>query len=258
MRKTALVTGASIGFGVEFAKNFARDGHNVVIVARSSDKLNELAAEIRSEFGVEVYPIAKDLSDMRQVQSLFDDLQSQNIQIDFLVNNAGFGDFKDFLAADYRRIEQMIDLNIKSLTKMSHLFAKPMVERGFGKILQVASTAAFQPGPGMAVYFATKAYVLFLSEAMSDELRNTGVSVTTLCPGASETGFQAAAELQESKLVKGKKLPGAKPVADFGYRAMMNNKLTVVHGFANWIGVQSVRVFPRKWVLAIVRRVQSA
>lgn len=257
MKRTALITGASLGFGVEFAKNFAKDGHNLVLVARSVDKLKALSAEIQSQYGVEVLVMGKDLSKMEQVQSIYDELQAKKIHIDYLVNNAGFGDFAYFHQADYTKLEQMIDLNIKALTKLSHLFVKPMVAKGYGKIMNVASTAAFQPGPTMAVYYATKAYVLYLGEAMKNELEGTGVSVTTLCPGASETGFQNAADLHESKLVKGKKLPTAKEVADFGYKAMMRGEMTVIHGTMNWINAQASRFMPRNWVLKVVRMVQE-
>jgi uncharacterized protein len=257
MKKTALITGASLGLGLEFAKNFARDGHNLVLVARSLNKLEAIAADIRQQYGVTVTVMGKDLSNMDEVQSVYDTLQAQGIHIDYLVNNAGFGDFAYFHEAEYAKLENMIDLNIKSLTKLSHLFVKPMLAKKYGKIMNVASTAAFQPGPTMAVYYATKAYVLYLGEAMSNELEGTGVTVTMLCPGATETGFQAAADLGESKLVKGKKLPTAQEVADYGYRHMMKGSMTVVHGLMNRINALAPRFLPRKLVLKVVRMVQE-
>lgn len=257
MKKTALVTGASLGFGVEFARNFAKDGIHLVLVARSADKLNALAEELRQQYQIDVLVMVKDLSKMDEVQNIYDTLQSKGIHIDYLVNNAGFGDFAHFINADYAKLENMIDLNIKSLTKLSHLFVKPMVAKGAGRIMNVASTAAFQPGPNMAVYFATKAYVLSLGEAIGNELEGTGVTITTLCPGASETGFQSAADLHESKLVKGKKLPTAKEVADYGYQQMMKGSHTVIPGFMNWMNAQAARFLPRQWVLKVVRMVQD-
>ncbi len=257
MKRTALITGASSGFGLEFARNFAKDGHGVVLVARSADKLEQLATELRSQYQVPVWVMPCDLSRMEAIEALYADLQKQEIQIDFLVNNAGFGDFAFFHEADWQKIEQMIDLNIKALTKLSHLFAKEMKARGFGRILQVASTAAFQPGPLMAVYFATKAYVLYLGEAMNNELQGTGVSVTNLCPGPAETGFQQVADLADSKLIKGKKIPSAKEIADEGYKHLMKGSMTVIPGLANKIGANMVRFVPRKWVLSIVRKVQE-
>jgi uncharacterized protein len=257
MKKTALITGASLGLGLEFAKNFAQDGHNLVLVARSLNKLEALAAELRQQYGVTVTVMGKDLSSMDAVQSVYDTLQAQGIHIDYLVNNAGFGDFAYFHAADLGKLESMIDLNIKALTRLSHLFVQPMIARKYGKIMNIASTAAFQPGPTMAVYYATKAYVLYLGEAMSNELEGTGVTVTTLCPGATETGFQSAADLGESKLVKGKTLPTAKAVADFGYKHMMKGSMTVIHGLMNSINALAPRFLPRKWVLKVVRMVQE-
>jgi uncharacterized protein len=254
---TALITGASGGIGLEFAKIFAANKNNLVIVARSEQKLSQLADEIRKEFGVTVKVIAADLCDMNAVEEIYNTCKAEDIQIDYLVNNAGFGDFGFFIESDWKKTEQMIDLNIKSLTYMSRLFAPEMVAKKSGKILNVASTAAFQPGPTMAVYYATKSYVLFLSEAMSNELKGTGVTVTCLCPGATVSGFQVAAAMEESALVKGKKLPTSKEVALFGYKAMMKGKLTVIHGVMNYIMANSIRFTPRSWVLPIVRKVQG-
>lgn len=257
MRQTALITGASSGFGVEFARLFARDGHNLILVARSTHKMEKLAQELRLQFQADVLVVGKDLSQMDQVQQLHDELQQKEIVVDYLVNNAGLGDFGYFHEASWNKLEQMIDLNIKALTKLSQLLVKPMVAKGSGRIMHVASTAAFQPGPTMAVYYATKAYVLYLGEAMSNELAGTGVTVTTFCPGATDTDFQRSAEMQQSKLVKGKKLPGAKEVAAFGYKHMMKGSLTVIPGLMNWINAQASRFLPRKAVLKIVRSVQE-
>lgn len=254
---TALITGASSGIGLEFAKTFAAAKHNLVLVARSEGKLKDLAAELQKKFSISVKIIAADLSNMEAVQKVYDTCQTENIQIDYLVNNAGFGDFGFFIENDWAKTEQMIDLNVKSLTKMCRLFIPDMVKRKSGKVLNVASTAAFQPGPTMAVYYATKSYVLFLSEAIYNELQGTGVNITCLCPGATETGFQNAAAMGESNLVKGKKLPTAEEVAAFGYKSMMKNKMTVIHGVYNYIMANSVRFTPRKIVLRIVRKVQG-
>jgi uncharacterized protein len=153
--------------------------------------------------------------------------------------------------------EQMIDVNVKSLTKMCRLFIPDMVNRKSGKVLNVASTASFQPGPTMAVYYATKSYVLFFSEAIYNELQGTGVSVTCLCPGPTESGFKEVASLEESNLFKGKKLPTSKEVAEFGYKAMMKNKMTVIHGFMNTLMATSIRFTPRKIALWVVRKIQD-
>jgi uncharacterized protein len=254
---TALITGASSGIGLEFAKTFAAAKNNLVLVARSEGKLNVIANELKISHNISVKVITADLSNMDEVQKVYDTCKTENISIDYLVNNAGFGDFGFFIESDWDKTAQMIDLNIKSLTKMCRLFIPGMVLRKAGKIMNIASTAAFQPGPTMAVYYATKSYVLFFSEAIYNELQGTGVSVTCLCPGATESGFQQAAALEESKLVKGKKLPTSKEVAEFGYKAMMKNKMTVIHGLMNTIMATSIRFTPRKLALAIVRKIQE-
>jgi uncharacterized protein len=254
---TALITGASNGIGLEFAKVFAANKSNLVLVARSQDKLQQIAQQLQKEYSIVVQIIVADLSKMEQVNMVYDTCKKQQITIDYLVNNAGFGDFGFFVESDWHKTEQMIDLNIKSLTLLSRLFGADMVAQKSGKILNVASTAAFQPGPTMAVYFATKSYVLFLSEAMSNELEGTGVTVTCLCPGATESGFQAAAAMEESAMVKGKKLPTSAEVALFGYKAMMKGKRMVIHGLLNTIMATSIRITPRGLVLKIVRKIQG-
>lgn len=205
--------------------------------------------------GVKV--IAADLSKMDEVQMVYDACKADHIEIEYLVNNAGFGDFGFFAEGDWAKTEQMIDLNIKSLTKLCRLYIPDMIARKSGKVLNVASTAAFQPGPTMAVYYASKSYVLFLSEALYNELKGTGVNVTCLCPGPTESGFIQVASMAESNLFKNKKVPSSAKVAEFGYRAMMKNKMTVIHGFFNYLMANASRFAPRKLVLAIARKVQG-
>lgn len=253
--KTALITGASSGIGLEFARVFAPHKNNLVLVARRKDKLDELADELRSRHGVTVKVIAADLSNMDEVQNIYDLCRDNSIEIEYLVNNAGFGDFTHFADSDWDTTEKMIDLNIKALTKLCRLFIPDMLKRKSGKILNVASTAAFQPGPNMAVYFASKSYVLFLSEALYSELKGTGVGVTCLCPGPTESGFLAVASMEDSTLFKDKKIPSSKEVAEFGYNAMMKNKMTVIHGLINNIMATASSFAPRKLVLAIVKKV---
>lgn len=254
---TALITGASNGIGLELAKQFAADNINVVLVARSQSKLAELALELESKYKIKTYVVAKDLGQPGAAAEVYNWCGSQGIAIDYLVNNAGFGDFGFFHESDWTKQEQMIALNITTLTHLTHLFLPAMVQRGFGKILNVASTAAFQPGPTMSVYYATKAYVLSFSEAISNELEGKGVTVTALCPGATESGFQSAAAMEESKLVKGKKLPTSAEVAAYGYRAMKKGKVVAIHGFMNAILATSIRFTPRPLVRKIVRSMQD-
>ena len=254
---TALITGASSGIGFELAKEFAKHKHNLVLTARSEERLNSLANELRTKHGITVHVLAKDLGNIKEVDELYGYTQFQNLQIDFLVNNAGFGDYAYFYEAEWGKLNSMLDLNIKALTRLSWLYVKDMISRQSGRIMNVASTAAFQPGPTMAVYYATKSYVLLLSEAMANELEGKGVTVTALCPGATESGFQQAADLHESKLVKGKKLPSSAEVAAFGYTAMMKGQKVAIHGFMNYLLAQAPRFFPRNMVTKVVRSMQE-
>ncbi len=257
MKNTALITGASNGIGLELAKVHAAKGGDLVLVARNKSKLDELKAELENQYKISVYTIGKDLSLCNAAQEVFDETKKQNIQIDYLINNAGFGDFGMFIETDWDKEEKMINLNITTLTQFSKLYLQEMVKRKSGKIMNVASTAAFQSGPTMAVYYATKAYVLSFSEAIDNEVRDKGITVTTLCPGATESGFQSAAAMEESKLVKGKKLPTSKEVAEYGYRAMIKGKTVAIHGLMNWILANSVRFTPRAWVVKITRSIQD-
>ena len=253
----ALITGASNGIGLELAKIHASKGGDLVLVARNKARLEELKFELENRYKVKVHTIGKDLSAINAAKEVYDETMQHNLRIDYLINNAGFGDFGMFAETEWNKELQMINLNITTLTHFTKLYLQDMVKRKSGKIMNVASTAAFQSGPTMAVYFATKAYVLSFSEAVDNEVRNQGVSITTLCPGATESGFQAAAAMEESNLVKGKKLPSSKEVAEYGYRAMMQGQTVAIHGMMNWILANSVRFIPRAWVVKITRKLQD-
>lgn len=257
MNKTALITGASSGIGLELARIFAKNKTNLVLVARSGDKLKALSDELIKSAGVKVKVIPADLSILKNCESLVDELKNENITIDYLINNAGFGTSGFFTDTDLQKEIEMINLNITALTYLTKIFAKEMKLRGSGKILNVSSTAAFQPGPLMAVYYATKAYVQSFSEALANELKGTGVTVTALCPGPTASGFQSAANINNVRLVKGRKLPTSAEVALFGYKAMMNGKTVAVHGLMNKIVVQFVRFVPRKIITSVVRKIQE-
>lgn len=257
MKKTALITGASGGIGLELARVHASKGDDLVLIARNQVKLEALKTELETEYNTEVLIIAKDLSIPNAAQDIYNETMQKGIQIDFLINNAGFGDFGMFYETDWNKEHQMIELNITALTQFTKLYLQDMVKRNSGKIMNIASTASFQPGPTMAIYYATKAYVLHFSEAIANELKDKNVTVTALCPGATESGFQAVAEMEESKLVKGKKLPSSKEVAKYGYKAMMKGKTVAIHGFMNAVLANSVRFMPRKMVTAITRNVQD-
>jgi short-subunit dehydrogenase len=254
MKNTALITGASNGIGLELAKIHASKGGDLVLVARNKSKLDELKSELEKQFGVSVYTIGKDLSAIDAAQKVYEETNKQNIQIDYLINNAGFGDFGMLEESDWNKQLDMINLNITTLTHFTKLYLQDMVKRRSGKIMNVASTAAFQPGPTMSVYCATKAYVLSFTEAVSNEVSNKGITVTALCPGATETGFQAAGGLDESELFKGKKLPTAKEVAEYGYKSMIKGKTVAIHGIMNNIMSTSIRFIPRALVLKVSRK----
>lgn len=256
MNKTALITGASSGIGFELAKIHASKGDNLVLVARSIDKLNQLKTEIESQFKVNVYNIEKDLSVINSPLEVYEEIKQNNIQIDYLINNAGFGDIGNFSNTRWEKELRMINLNITALTQLTKLFLNDMLVRKQGKIMNVASTASFQPGPMMAVYFATKSYVLHLTEAINAEVKGSGVSLTALCPGPTESGFQAAAEIEQNMLFN-KKNPTSKEVAEYGYKSMMNGKAVAIHGFKNYLLANSVRFTPRNWVVAITKKMQE-
>ncbi len=257
MNNIALITGASNGIGLELAKIFAANGVNLLLVARSKEKMESLAKELTTAHKVTVDVLCLDLSNYQTAKEIFDYCNTKNYYVQYLINNAGFGDFGMFANSNWQKQEQMINLNITTLTYLTRLFLPGMIANKNGKILNVASTAAFQPGPTMSVYYATKAYVLHFSEAIANELENTGVTVTALCPGATESGFQSLAAMEESKLVKGKKLPTAKEVAAYGYQSLMKGKKVAIHGFMNYLLAQSPRFTPRNLVLKIVRLMQD-
>ena len=251
--QTALVTGASFGLGAEFARLFARDKYNLVLVARSGSKLSELAEELRQQHGVTVKTIALDLGLPQSSQNLFDETHSSGIHVDTLVNNAGYGLSGLFADMPVEDCYGQIQLNVAAVTLLTRLYLGPMLERRSGRIMNVASTAAFQPGPRMAVYYATKAYVLSFTEAIADELRNTGVNVTCFCPGATLTEFQKRAQTENSRLFRQLSPMDAKTVAGLGYRALIEGKTLAIPGLVNWLVAESVRFAPRKMVTAISR-----
>lgn len=255
--KMALVTGASGGIGYEFAHVLARNGYDLVITARNEKKLHEAADFFVKKYGVTVVVIACDLSENSAPQSLFDEIQKKSIAIEVLVNNAGFGDFGPFYQADWNKNHAMIELNIKAVTELTWLFLPDMVKNKSGRIVNVASTAAFQAGPLMSVYYATKAYVLSFSEAIAYELKDTGVTVTALCPGPTESGFPAAANLDNSGLFKGKKMPSAREVAEYGYKAMTQGKVIAIQGILNRIATFFVKLAPRSLARSVVYQIQK-
>ena len=247
---TVLITGASGGIGYELARLFARDHHHLVLVARSADKLAQVAQELQAT-GVSVKTIALDLGQTVAPRFLFDQLQG--MAVDILINNAGFGCYGDFAQMPREEIIGQINLNVTALTELTRLFLPAMIARRSGRIMNVASTAGFQPGPLMAVYYATKAYVISFSEAIANELQHSGVTVTCFCPGATHTGFAKRSGTEKARLFKQFGAMSAERVAQEGYRAVMEGRTLAISGVHNWLVAQSSRFAPRRMITAISR-----
>jgi short-subunit dehydrogenase len=254
----ALITGASRGIGLELAKECAKHGHDVVLVARRQDALEAAAGLIEGKYGVRAIVVRADLSDPAAPVEILAEIIEQQIEVHMLINNAGFGLGGEFLETDIEREIEMIQVNVIALTHLTKLFTPSMVKRRSGRIMNVASTAAFQPGPLMAVYYATKAYVLSFSEAIAEELRNTGVTVTALCPGATATDFAETAQISNTRLFQKLGVASASDVARYGYKAMMRGDRVAIPGWRDKLMIQSERLAPRSVVTAIVRKVQES
>jgi uncharacterized protein len=248
--KTVLITGASGGIGQALASHFAADGYHVVLAARSVGKLEATAADLAKRHGVRTTVIGADLEATNGAEALHAAVRAHGIRIDALVNNAGYGLFGEFADTKLEAELAMMQLNMTSLVTLSKLFLPDLIERR-GQLLNVASTAAFQPGPYMAVYYATKSFVLSFSEAIAQELGNK-VQVMALCPGPTASGFQDKAAMNHSALVKGKKLPTAQEVAASAYAALQSGSRVYVPGVMNWLMAQSIRFTPRRVVTWLV------
>ncbi len=257
--KTALITGASGGIGYELALQLAADGYQLVVVARNSQRLQRIASEITGKFKVPVHIIEMDLSEMDAPQRLFEEVQTLGIQIDVLVNNAGFGVYGSYLETNGETELRMIDLNMRTLTDLTKRFVPGMVRRGTGGILNVASTGAFQPGPLMSVYFATKAYVLSYTEALANEMQGTGVVVSVLCPGMTKTEFFIAPAFSDQKQNVNlqrveRMMMDASAVATIGYRGFKKGKRVIIPGLLNKLLAITSKLSPRGFVLAVSRK----
>jgi short-subunit dehydrogenase len=246
-----LLTGASSGIGLELARVFAREGRSLVLVARTGERLKALSVELENSFGVKTEIIEADLALPEAPQLVYQHCKARNITVDCLVNNAGFGDHARFEDCDWEKQQRMIAVNITALVLLTRLFLPRMVQSGSGRILNVSSLAAFQPGPSMSVYCATKSFVLSFSEALRFELLGTGVSVTTLCPGPTESGFVDVANMQGIRLFQDRKVPSSRDVAEYAYRALVSRKSVAIHGSLNRVAALLSGCFPRNWVLRI-------
>ncbi len=257
MKDCALITGASGGLGLEFAKLFAKDKTDVLLVARNGKKLEELKIGLERDYGAIAHIYPADLTEEASADKIYDFAKGLGLNVCALVNNAGFGDYGAYAETDWRRQSDMVKLNVTALMHLTRLFLPDMLKNGAGGILNVASIAAFQPGPLMSVYYATKAFVLSFSEALARETKNSGVTVTALCPGPIYTGFEEAASLQKSGLFKNVKPTSPEKVAAFGYKKFKKGKAVAVHGLSNRFMVFSTRLVSRATVRNVVYKIMK-
>ncbi len=251
-KKTALVTGASSGIGAELARIHAEHGGNLIVVARRRERLESLKTELETAHGVRVHVLPKDLTQAEAPQQIYDEVRSLGVPVDYLVNNSGFGYRGFFHKQDWAINEAMIKLNIVALAALTRLFVPDMVARRSGRILNLGSMAGFLPGPLNSIYYASKAFVLSLSEALADELRHTGVTVTVLCPGPTESEFTCTAQMSDVNLTG--TLASARQVAEAGYEAMLKGKTVVVPSVLNKVIIHGLlRLSPRQLSTRISR-----
>ncbi|MFB6306944.1 MAG: SDR family NAD(P)-dependent oxidoreductase [Flavobacteriales bacterium] len=258
MNKPALITGASSGIGYQLAELCAADKHDLILVARRIKELDELKEKLEKKYAIQIKTISKDLSLPSSPSEIHEILLEEGIVPEILINNAGFGDFSDFKNTDPTTNDNMIRVNVLALTQLTRFFIEDMIKNKKGGILNVASTASFQPGPLMSVYYASKSYVLSFSEALAEELKNTGISVTALCPGPTETEFQETAGMEKSKLFKRLSVMSPAKVAQIGYKGLKKGKRVVIPGSMNKMLTTSIRFTPRSIVSKIVKRMQES
>lgn len=258
MKNVALITGASSGIGKELARIHASYNNDLVLVARREDKLNELKEDLETTYKVKVVTISKDLSLSNSAKEIYEEVKALDIQVDYLINNAGFGLVGEFASLPWEKQEQMINLNLTVLTHLTHLYVNDFKKRNKGKILNTSSTVSLVPGPLQAVYFASKAYVTSFSNAISEELSNTNITVTNLMPGATKTEFGESSGMDKTLLYKG--AADVKDVAKDGYDAMINGKIEVISGLALYLKIMNffIPFTPKKLLLKIIRKMQES
>ncbi|NDF15944.1 SDR family oxidoreductase [bacterium] len=249
-----LITGASKGIGRELAREAARSGQSVILVARDRAGLESLAAELTGTYSVQAEVLIEDLSKEGAAARVFEAVQAKGLHVENLINNAGFGLYGELLSLDPQQDRDMLQVNMITLTEMTRLFAGPMVKSGRGRIMNVASTAAFQPGPLMSTYYASKSFVLSLSEALANELEPRSVTVTALCPGATPTGFQERSSLKSSMILNKGIMTSAPYVAKIGFESMMKGRRVVIPGLLHCFMAWSTRFLPRRLLVDVSRR----
>jgi short-subunit dehydrogenase len=256
-KSTVLITGASSGIGYDLAEIFAKNGFNLILVSRSLDKLQELSTTLSQSYDIKVTVIPKDLSTLNSANELFSEVLKKGLSVDILINNAGFGMYGPFNENNSETLQEMMILNMITLTHLTRLFLPSMLKNKSGRILNVASIAAFQPGPNFAVYSATKSYVLSFTEAIAEELEDTGVSISVLCPGITKTQFMQRSEMKASALLNAMAMSSNR-VAQLGYNGLMAGERVIVTGTANKMSINLPRFLPRRIVTKISKKILSA
>lgn len=256
-RSLAIVTGASAGLGVDFARLLAADKHDLLLVARRMERMEQLAAELHKDHGIKAHCLSVDLNESAAAETVSEYLKKHHLHADVLINNAGFGAMGQFVDIDLQEQLRMMQVNMTALVHLTGLILPGMISRGKGRVMNVASTAAFQPGPRMAMYYATKAFVLSFSEAVHHEIRKTGVTVTCLCPGPTPTEFQQAAKMEKTRMFNSRMMIDSATVARVGYQAMKKGKRLVIPGNLTKVLAFSTRLAPRSLVLKVAERMQK-
>lgn len=257
MTSTALITGASSGIGLELSLVFAQNKFDLILVARSKEPLQKLKNELEEKYKIKAWVFNYDLGILENCEKLFQDIQREKIEVTHLVNNAGFGQLGNFKNSNWEKTNAMIQLNIASLTYLTHLFLPQFLKQEQVSILNLSSIASFMPGPNMAVYYATKAYVQSFSEALAEELSGTSITVTSLCPGPTKSGFAQAANISKQSPLFNSSIPTSKEVALYAFRLVKNKRRIGIHGLKNNLLVFGLRFLPRKMITKIVFSLQS-
>lgn len=250
MKNYTLITGATGGIGIELATVFAKNNHNLILTGTSSTKLEQLKKHLNSQYDVDIYTIDKDLTHPSSAKDIYDEVTNQQMNVDILCNNAGFGDYGLFHTLDLSKQSNMVEVNVQSLMKLTYLFLQDMIQKKHGKIMNTCSTAAFQPGPFMATYYASKAFVLSFSEALYKEVKDQGIHVMALCPGPTKSHFfeRAGSDQRNNKLLKNFKVADPKKLSEFAYKCLFKKRVIAIYGVKSKLLIFLERLLPR-WMV---------